>query len=860
MAPLYRRLSFFAALSLTSLSVFADVDSGKLRELISRADLHYTAPVARSEEGLPLGNGRMGSLVWTSPTALKFQINRVDVQSINRDTRSFPERNSDYMGGCGFVDIELGGASPDVFPADAGPQHLSIFDGQASIAGKGVQARLLAWNAQDVMAIEIEDQRANPEPIRVNLRMLRALSQYYGGELERMIRDRIVTVKTANHTATSQLAERDGRIILTQEFREGEHIAKSAVVIGIVGRDSKVRFADETEVRLVAPAGKGKFLVLIASAASLSATEDVVAAATQQLDAASRLGWEKLASDNAAWWESFWKRGHLDLRSPDRTAEFITDHYHYFLYLMAATSRGKFPPKFNGMIWNTAGDLRTWGAQHWFANLSCYYEALFASNRLDLIDPVFAMYSGMYDSAKTAARQQWGSEGIFIPEVAWFDGLATLPEDIAAEMRDLYLLRKPWETRSPRFMEFASTHHPHSSRWNWFGSGSWVDGRWVPVERGSGPYGPVSHIMGTTPKIAYLYWRRYEYTLDKTWLRDRAYPMIKGAAEFYRNFPNLRRGEDGKLHIERVNSNESVWGARDTDEDLSAMRGIFAAAVRAAEILGVDTELQGKWRATLAGLAPLPTSADPDALTRAGYTGPQVWVRGRKPAVNSSGFLPDGNSLPMWFFDLCNLDSGKPEDVALANATFEASFRGRPIDDKTPVQVLSKLAIAGATLGRPEAARFLVPNQIRVLTAERETAYLRGKVMANRMALREGPQAADVQSLGRASEAIQMALLQSNPPAPAAEPLLRLFPAWPSEWDASFTLRARGAFVVTASRQAGSLEFVEILSEAGAPCHLRNPWGDAEITLQRDGGPAERIRGDKLTIATKPGERLRLTR
>jgi len=56
------------------------------RALVSKADLVYDAPVARSEEGMPIGNGRMGTLVWTTPTALKFQINRVDVQPMNRDT------------------------------------------------------------------------------------------------------------------------------------------------------------------------------------------------------------------------------------------------------------------------------------------------------------------------------------------------------------------------------------------------------------------------------------------------------------------------------------------------------------------------------------------------------------------------------------------------------------------------------------------------------------------------------------------------------------------------------------------------------------------------------------------------------
>ena len=38
------------------------------------------------------------------------------------------------------------------------------------------------------------------------------------------------------------------------------------------------------------------------------------------------------------------------------------------------------------------------------------------------------MYSGMFDACALAARQQWGSEGIFIPETVWFDGLAKLPE------------------------------------------------------------------------------------------------------------------------------------------------------------------------------------------------------------------------------------------------------------------------------------------------------------------------------------------------------------------------------------------------------------------------------------------------
>src|SRR4051794_40807387 len=81
-----------------------DVDHAAL---VSRADLDYDRPVARGEEGMPLGNGRMGSLVWTAPTALKLQINRVDVFGSNCATNSFPERNTDYCGACALVDLEF---------------------------------------------------------------------------------------------------------------------------------------------------------------------------------------------------------------------------------------------------------------------------------------------------------------------------------------------------------------------------------------------------------------------------------------------------------------------------------------------------------------------------------------------------------------------------------------------------------------------------------------------------------------------------------------------------------------------------------------------------------------------------------
>jgi hypothetical protein len=828
------------------------VDYGKL---LAPAGLFYEKPVARSEEGIPVGNGRMGTLVWTTPSSIRMQINRADVYANNSYTESFFERHNDYCGGCGYVDIHCAGAGDDTFPESGFPQRLSVYDGLLTMDGKNLAARILGWPSQDVIAVAMEDRRQAPEPVQVALRMLRYETKYFGGQLESFARDHIVTVQNRNHTAASQLHIRGDRIVLTQEFREGDYCSKSAVAIGIIGRGAKAAISNEAEVRLTAVPGRGSFTILIASAAGFDPNEDIAAAALRQLEAAASTGFTALARETRDWWHEFWSHGFVHLHSTDGEADFVEQHYHYFLYLMASSSRGKFPPKFNGMIWNTGGDLRTWGAQHWYANLSCYYEALFAANRWELLDPVFDMYSGMYEASALAARQQWGSQGIYIAETSYLNGLARLPEDIAAEMRDLYLLREPWDQRSERFREFAANRHPHSSRWNWIQGGAWVNGRYVTKDRGFGPYGAVNHIFGSTAKIAYYYWRRYEFTRDREWLRTRAYPMLKGAVEFYRNYPNLKKGADGKYHIHHANSNESVYGARDTDEDVSSMRGVAAALLRASEILDSDAGMRPVWREFLDKLPPIPTSDDPEALKPAGYNGPRVFVRGLKPAVKEGGFLPDSNSLPMWLFDFCNVEARDRQVLETARNTFSASLRNG-LTPKTPVSVLSKTAIAAAAVGRADAVRILIPNQIRALIPERSTAYKGGAVLANRMTLREGPQAIDAQRLGRASEALHMALVQSNPPAPGEDPVIHVFPAWPKEWNAQYTLAARGGFLVTSSIVGGRIEFVSLVSNAGEECRLRNPWGDSAAGLYRDGRQAEVLKGPLLRFATRKGERI----
>jgi len=793
------------------------------RALASKSDLVYNDPVKTGEEGMPVGNGVMGTLVWTTPSALRYQLNRVDVFSNDETSNNFAQRNSDYCGGVGFLDIEFPGYD-EVFTGKDFHQKLSCYEAVVTTDGRQVRTETFVWSDGDVMAIKVLDNRNNL-PVVVRLRTLRP-----------------PVTNRGDHRAISTLkAEGANQMTLTQTFSEKDYFCRSVMAVTVSGAEAKVWQANDAEMILTVKPGGGVFYIFVSSAATFDKDFDVAANALEKLAKAKSTGYDALLVSHKQWWKKFWEQSLVNLSSSDGVADNITIHYNYFLYLMGSTSRGEYQTKFNGMLWTTDGDRRSWGSQFWGANQSCFYNGLFPTNRLELMQPWFKLYTRMIPSLERAAVQQWSSKGVYIPETVGFDGLSELPEDIAAEMRDIYLARKPWSEVSPEFIRYAATKMPHNSRWNWKRDDGWRNGVWQFSDKGGGGFSQVNHIFSRGAKIAYQYWMQYEYTQDREWLANQAYPMIKGVAEFYRNFPNLIKEQDGKYHIRHVNDNESVWGGHNTVEEISSMMGLFPVAIKAAAILNVDADLRKAWAEVLANLSPLSLSSDHPEL--AGQ--PVTFVRSLLPVRQGPATgRPDANTMPIWFFDLLTLESTDKKMMEIANTTYDAYFRNG-IEESARIGILSKLPVTGAQMGRKDATRYLIPSQIR---------YDGGSVMRNRLDLSEGAQTTNVQRLGRVADALHNALCQSIPAKPGEETIIRVFPAWPEEWDAQFTLLCRGNFLVTSSFRKGAIEFVEIKSQSGKECKLRNPWGTNEVTIYRNGRQLQKTKANLITFPTKVGE------
>jgi hypothetical protein len=113
--------------------------------------------------------------------------------------------------------------------------------------------------------------------------------------------------------------------------------------------------------------------------------------------------------------------------------------------------------------------------------------------------------------------------------------------------------------------------------------------------------------------------------------------------------------------------------------------------------------------------------------------------------------------------------------------------------------------------------------------------------------IRDNPHGMEHQSI--VPNAIQEMLLQSH------EGIIRLFPVWPKDQDARFgSLRARGAFLVSAALKGGIVTGVKIVSEKGRACTVQNPWSGKTVRVIRNSKQAESVSGDRFILKTAVGD------
>ena len=185
-----------------------------------------------------------------------------------------------------------------------------------------------------------------------------------------------------------------------------------------------------------------------------------------------------MLESNRKWWRDFWSAASSTCTAP-MVSPISSSRLHILSLCQWQVVCAANTPRFGGMLWYSNGDLR---AGDRFTGGPTKAACTTALPRR--IGSSFSIRPSRCtrrcSTPGLAAKQQWGSSGIWIPETTWFNGEPRCQDDIADEMRRLYLLQKPWSDRSEALMRMARSQQSFNSRWNWISQdGHYELGEWV---------------------------------------------------------------------------------------------------------------------------------------------------------------------------------------------------------------------------------------------------------------------------------------------------------------------------------------------------------------------------------------------
>ena len=345
-----------------------------------------------------------------------------------------------------------------------------------------------------------------------------------------------------------------------------------------------------------------------------------------------------------------------------------------------------------------------------------------------------------------------------------------------------------------------------------------------------------------TPWTVQSLWWHYRYTRDRDFLEKRTFPVIREAVLFlvdYMMRPEAREGRfgDGLYHIFPSVPPE-LYGLRpgfeknyDTQADLTLTKFVFNAYLDAVKILGIEDSLAGDVREILAHYPDYPTAPAPGGDVFVSVPGETPGVVYNVPASLMTVFPGEEHGLH------------SPKD------TYDLAVRTYRFQENEGGNDLVFLNLQASRLGVLDLERFkrqihysLLPNG----TCTDKVLQTHGRYTDTTPFDFMAPMGLWFENFGLPA-VIDECLLQSY----TGE--LRFFPNWPADKTAEFrTLRADGAFLVSARWENAGVSWIEITSEAGGTLRILSPWPEGATV--EVAGKKSRMTGEIITVETQPGD------
>lgn len=467
--------------------------------------------------------------------------------------------------------------------------------------------------------------------------------------------------------------------------------------------------------------------------------------------------YKKALIDHTIWWEKFWSKSSIEI--PD---EVLQKQWYLEQYKFGSAARPNTPPISLQAVWTADnGKMPPWkGDFHHDLNTQLSYWPAYSGNHLDLEVGFLNWLWDIKPTAEKYTKEYFGKNGLNVP------GVSTL-------------LGEPM--------------------------GGWIQYSCGPT---------VSAWLG---QHFYLHWR---YSMDKVFLKERAYPWISAVALFLDEF-SVRR-DDGMRKLPLSSSPEihdnsrEAWFTETTNFDLSLIRFTFEKAAELASELGMTNDAE-KWEAILNEWPQM--SYDETGLR---FAPSEAYTSSHRHFSHLMAWHPLG---------LIDMANGKQDQEIIANTLetldkygpdwwtgYSYSWLGnlyaRAFDGENAARAL-----------RDFATSFCLPNSFHVNGDQSKSG--KSKFLYRPFTL-EGNFAF--------ASGIQEMLIQSH------SGVVRLFPAIPNDWKkVSFKkLRTEGGFIISSSYIDGMAEIIEI--EATVDGDISIAWGSEGNPIKKSMKKGQTVR------------------
>ena len=364
---------------------------------LKKYNIRYDAPITLWDEALPLGNGRLGCLIY-GDGPLRLALDRVDLW----DTRPHPatlEKGFNYKN---LVKLSTSGKAEDW------EERTRLFEdvyGGFPYPSKITAGRLeldFGFKTERVSSrVDIQTAVAEVDFDGVRVEAFTSATKFIG--VAKVGGRYALNVHIPEYIRAGSLDYPQAEIVKDGAFTYYVQATKTEFEYGVVVLEKPT--AEGTELYFTIVTNKD--------------SDEFISLAKTQLQQASSLGYDALLKAHKAWWKNYWNKSKISIGD-----ELLEKVYYRSYYLFASCSRKGFYPMPLQGVWTADNDkLPPWkGDYHHDTNTQLSYQSYLKANRLSegrvFVDYLWSLRAQF----KKVAREFYGVRGLIIPGVSTIDG------------------------------------------------------------------------------------------------------------------------------------------------------------------------------------------------------------------------------------------------------------------------------------------------------------------------------------------------------------------------------------------------------------------------------------------------------